>query len=335
MNLVRAPISLYVVGGFLGSGKTTLLNRLLATAKNARVAVFVNDFGAINIDAALIKARADSVIRLTNGCICCQIGSDLTSALIAVIDSDDPPQAIVIEASGVSDPWRIAAVGLADAALLLESVIVMVDASAILEQCADPLLADSIVRQLRAADILLLNKCDLVDRAGLARVRAEIMRHAPSPALIECAFAQVPGEVIGWTEGAALKSAGGKAIRQSQRLPVQARNQASTPAHGELFQSYALELDEIVAEARLREMLLRMPEGTLRMKGFLMTENGLVLVQFSGSRGRVRRLKTASACYPLAITAIGLAGRFQPEALTRMLLGTRVFANCANAAIQK
>ena len=115
---MRAPrIPLTVIGGFLGACKTTLLNHLLTQAQGRRLAVLVNDFGAINLDRALIATEEAGAIELTNGCVCCQIGDDLTAALIALIESPRPPEAIVVEASGVSDPWRIAQVGIAGARL--------------------------------------------------------------------------------------------------------------------------------------------------------------------------------------------------------------------------
>ena len=122
-----------VIGGFLGAGKSTLLNRLLAGAGASarRIAVLVNDFGAINVDATLVTAGPDTqVLPLSNGCVCCQIGGDLTAALIGVLTMTPAPQAIVIEASGVADPWRIAQVALIDPGLSLEAVLVLVDVSA-------------------------------------------------------------------------------------------------------------------------------------------------------------------------------------------------------------
>ena len=114
-----APIALIVLGGYLGAGKTTLLNRLLADAQGRRVTVLVNDFGAINIDASLIREQSDDVISLENGCVCCSIGGRLVQALVEISARADPPDVLIIEASGVSDPVRIAQVGMLDRAFRL------------------------------------------------------------------------------------------------------------------------------------------------------------------------------------------------------------------------
>ena len=98
----RQPLPLTVIGGFLGAGKTTLLNNWLRSTGGRRLAVLVNDFGAINIDAALVESTAADMVALTNGCVCCQIGADLTAALIKVLDSATAFDAVVVEASGGS-----------------------------------------------------------------------------------------------------------------------------------------------------------------------------------------------------------------------------------------
>lgn len=152
---------LTVIGGFLGAGKTTLLNQLLSQSNGQRLAVLVNDFGELNIDAELIASSAGDIVALTNGCVCCSIGDDLSTALIRVLDAEPPYEGIVIEASGVSDPWRIAQIGLAAPELFLEGVIVLIDASVVLLQARDLLLADVLLRQVQAADLVVLNKSDL------------------------------------------------------------------------------------------------------------------------------------------------------------------------------
>ena len=92
----RQPIPLVVLGGYLGAGKTTLLNQLLLNATGRRVTVLVNDFGEINIDAALIRERGADVIQLENGCICCSIGGRLAEALTAIDAQAERPELLVI-----------------------------------------------------------------------------------------------------------------------------------------------------------------------------------------------------------------------------------------------
>ena len=99
------PVTL--IGGYLGVGKTTLLNNLLRGETGRRLAVLVNDFGSVNIDAELIAEQAGGVVSLANGCICCSIGDDLGFALLEVAELVPAPDHIVIEASGVAEPARV------------------------------------------------------------------------------------------------------------------------------------------------------------------------------------------------------------------------------------
>ena len=120
-----------VLTGFLGAGKTTLLNRILNGDHGLRVAVLVNDFGSINIDADLVVGVQDDVISLANGCVCCSIRSDLVDAVMQVLTRPERPEYVVLEASGVADPAGIAVTftddGLGES-IRLDSIICVVDA---------------------------------------------------------------------------------------------------------------------------------------------------------------------------------------------------------------
>jgi G3E family GTPase len=105
-SIPTSSIPVHVIGGYLGSGKTTLLNALLSASQEP-IAVIVNDFGEVNIDAALISAQHDDVIELTNGCICCAVGTSLADVLFTILDREQLPSLIVIEASGVADPAAV------------------------------------------------------------------------------------------------------------------------------------------------------------------------------------------------------------------------------------
>ncbi|MEO1289919.1 MAG: GTP-binding protein, partial [Chloroflexota bacterium] len=100
MTQLDNMIPMAILTGYLGAGKTTLLNRILHSDHGKKIAVLVNDFGAINIDAKIIVGVEGETITLSNGCICCTIRGDLLDAIAKLVQRDDPPDYIVIEASG-------------------------------------------------------------------------------------------------------------------------------------------------------------------------------------------------------------------------------------------
>ena len=183
-----------VIGGFLGAGKTTLLNRLLATAGGRRFAVLVNDFGAIDIDGRLVAGHGGDTIALSNGCLCCTIGDSLVETLVGLLDRRaDAIDHIVVEASGVADPGRIADLGVLDPRLQRDGVIVVVDAGLVRERAADRRVGDTVARQLAAADLLVLNKIDLAD--DLPGLRHWLATQSKAP-LVESVRAEVPAGLL-------------------------------------------------------------------------------------------------------------------------------------------
>jgi G3E family GTPase len=317
-------IPLTVVGGFLGSGKTTLLNHFLTRNDGRRLAVMINDFGAVNVDAALVAARGVDTMTLTNGCVCCQIGGDLTEALIRVIESSPRPDAIVIEASGVSDPWRIAQVGLADPALALDGVVVLVDAATIRTQAAEPLLSDTLLRQLDAADLLVINHCDQADADTLSDVRTWLDGRLPATPRFETSFGRVPALLLG---AASQPSARGESMPACptgfERSDHVHRDDG--PAHGSRFDTLTIRQPASWRAADLRALVRAMPAGVLRLKGVVRIETGWGVLQFAGRHGSLRPWP-ADAPEPEAevagtIVAVGLRGRLPVEELHVALAG--------------
>jgi G3E family GTPase len=170
VNTPAGLIPVTVLGGYLGAGKTTVLNHLLSGDHGRRLAVLVNDFGAVNIDADLIRAHDGDTISLENGCVCCSIADALGDALDRVLTIDPPPDHIVIEASGVADPAKVAHYGQGWPGCRLDLVAVMADAETIRSQARDQFVGELVTRQLRGADIVLLSKTDLVTPQSAATV---------------------------------------------------------------------------------------------------------------------------------------------------------------------
>jgi G3E family GTPase len=164
-----------VLTGYLGAGKTTLLNRILSENHGRRYAVIVNEFGEIGIDNDLIVDADEEVFEMNNGCICCTVRGDLIRIIEGLMKRKDTFDAIVIETTGLADPAPVAQTFFVDddvrARASLDAIVTVVDARHILTQLVDSHEAEE---QIAFADVILLNKIDLVDEGQLAEVRQRI-----------------------------------------------------------------------------------------------------------------------------------------------------------------
>ena len=266
------PIPVTVVGGYLGAGKTTLVNHVLRHAEGRRIVVMVNDFGDVSIDAALIAAREGDTLTLANGCVCCSIGGDLFAAFDCAIGRAERADAILIEASGVAEPDRIADFARAEPELGLDSIAVVVDGTAIETLAADRYVGRTVERQLAAADLMLLNKTDLLAAADRARLREVLGAFAPRATLVETERAAVDLDLLFGT------------------APVSAFSCAAPPAaavdHEAMFARWSHAGPAFADEADLRARLAALPAGIHRLKGFagLGREDATVLVQVVAGR---------------------------------------------------
>lgn len=269
-------IPILLVAGYLGAGKTTLVNRLLLEPGGRRLAAIVNDFGAIDVDGALLGAAGDGVVSLRNGCICCSLQGDLMRALASVVRRSPAPDAIVIETSGASDPAEIVR-ALLDPAIFavtpLDTVLCVVDARAVVDRPGttdDPLW----LSQLGAADFVLLGKTDLLDGSeiGIARCRIGGLRQPSS--IFETAKGVVPPDLL-FSRGE----------YEAASSPIRSRVPSS-----DRFEAMTWTAEAPLSVGRFRAAIGRLSPHLVRAKGFVTferSEDGPMLFHLVGRRATV------------------------------------------------
>jgi G3E family GTPase len=275
----RNPVPITLLTGFLGAGKTTVLNTILKGDHGLRIAVLVNDFGAINIDSQLVVGveGENGTISLQNGCICCTIRGDLLQAVVDLLKRPDVPEYIIIETSGVSDP-----VGVAETFLLpelknvvrLDSILTVLDA----EQGGKALEGEQYflaMSQVGVADIVLLNKVDLVNQAQLEETRAWVRDITPKARIIETTYGKIPLELV---LGVGAYSPERLTERAAQDIHVHEVGAESDhehdhdhehPDHSLVFETWSWETNEPISFRAFRKVVENLPLTIYRAKGVI------------------------------------------------------------------
>ena len=286
MSSQRLPLT--VISGYLGAGKTTLINRLLAEDHSLRLMIMVNDFGAIDIDAALLTSRDEDTLTFANGCVCCTMGADLFQAVGDVLDRAARPDHLVIEASGISDPARIAQVAETEPDLLYGGVVTVVDAAHYPVQSADRLIGAQVRVQVSAADIVLVSKT--------TKANSDLIR------LIEAETA-APIAVLAQAEALAPLVLG----HRPSALP-----RGGDHPHA-AYMAWQVEDDTCMGLAALRSKLVQRPRDVLRLKGFVGRDPETAWeVHCVGPSVSVKRARDARGT---RLVGIGLVNRLTQEAL--------------------
>ncbi len=258
MSSIAPRVPITTVSGFLGAGKTTLVNHLLRHASGQRIVVFVNDFGAINIDRDMIETREENRVSLKNGCVCCSLNADLVAGVAQFARATQPPDAFLIEASGVSDPKSLnASLSRLEGAGLtrMDLRLYVIDAAlyGTLGYADTELLLD----HAATSDLVLINKADLA---------TDVHRHALAHDLEEAA----PFSVVMETRQCAVDPSvltGPLLSRGSEMQRRRAAKPSEDPIHH--FRTWSFEVDRSFCRDRFVEMLRELPRYCVRAKGFV------------------------------------------------------------------
>lgn len=306
----RGRIPATIVTGFLGAGKTSLLRHLAERAEGRRLAFLINEFGDLGVDREILTAcglpncRDDDVVELANGCICCTVADDFLPAMQRLLALDPVPEHIVIETSGLALPKPLLrAFGWPDVRtrLTADGVIALIDGEAVLagrfaadpetlarQRAADPSLdhetplEELLQEQLGSADLVVINKADLVDGAQREEVLAVVQPHLrPGVRIVWTRFGQAdPAVVLGLGVGA-------EDDLDSRRSPHEAEDDHEHDDFRSVVVSVPPLADPTAFEARLKTAVARFP--ILRVKGFLAVEGKPMRLLLQGVGARFER----------------------------------------------
>lgn len=284
----RLPVT--IISGYLGAGKTTLINRMLAEPHGLRLAVIVNDFGAVNIDAELISNSDSNTIALNNGCICCTMGDDLAMALFQIQNRTEQPDHLVIEASGISDPIAIANTVMAQSGLNYGGIITVVDGENALTLLQDPDVAPLVKQQVRAGDLVLLSKCDSLS-PDLTSMMKDLGARSPT-VLNGAPVSDLLFDVVPLPKG---------------------RPTVAHPAYATWHHQSDVPLDR----RALGDKLANRPEGLYRMKGYVLTNGGAYQLHIVGRHVEARRCEASET----VLVGLGPAARITPKEIEAWWVG--------------
>jgi len=283
-----------VITGFLGSGKTTLIRNLLENANGKRIALIINEFGDLGVDGGILKGcgietcREEDIIELNNGCICCTVADDFIPTMTKLLDRADRPDHIVIETSGLALPQPLVAAfnwPEIKTQVTVDGVVTVIDAAAVAEgrfaddhdkvdaqrEADESLdhespLEELFEDQIHAADLIILNKADLIDPSKLESVKADVTQRSTRRVnMVPASFGKIGADVL---LGLGVGTEDDIANRKSHHEIHHADGHEHD--HDE-FESFVVEADSVADPKVFTEKLKAViaEHDVLRLKGFV------------------------------------------------------------------
>lgn len=305
----KVPVT--IITGFLGAGKTTLIRHVLQNAKGRKLALLINEFGDLGVDGSILKGCGDetcpddNIIELSNGCLCCTVADDFIPAIETLLSRPQPPDHIIVETSGLALPKPLVKAFDWPAIrekLTVDGVVTVVDSAAVAagrfaddlekikaQQALDPSLEhdnpleEVFEDQLLCADLVVMNKLDLLDEAGRAQVKAEIIKTLPRAVkIIETQEGLISSDVL----------LGLSAAAEDDLANRPSHHDGEAEHEHDDFDTFIVSLNEIndVDAVIARLKAASEAHDILRIKGFLAVEGKQfrLLVQGVGARFTTR-----------------------------------------------
>ncbi len=290
----RVPLTF--VGGYLGAGKTSAINEVLAAADRP-IAVIVNDVGAINIDARLVKKRNSDTLELTDGCVCCSSIDGFGAAFDQIRSRESAPEHVIVELSGVAEVSNVIPWG-SSAGFMLDGVVIVAAVDQLVDTDLPDWVRQHIDRQVSEADLLVLTKTDLVNSATASAARERLGVLAPGVPVVDRGQSGRDSDALG-----RFLALGGHRAGDITSI--------AGPTLFDLHQTDLVTIDGPLTRDQLEAVLDQLPQHIdgqiVRAKGVIATpDDELLLVQLVGRRREISPLLASERQAPTDLVVISL-----------------------------